>query len=63
MLLRRLVLEDFGLYRGVQEIDLTPRQRRGRTLPVVLFGGKKRRGQIDDLRSNSLVPLWSRRHW
>lgn len=45
MLLRRLVLEDFGLYRGVQEIDLTPRQKRGRTLPVVLFGGKNGAGK------------------
>lgn len=45
MLLRRLVLEDFGLYRGVQEIDLTPRHRRGRTLPVVLFGGKNGAGK------------------
>lgn len=45
MLFRRLVLEDFGLYKGVQEIDLTPRQRRGRTLPVVLFGGKNGAGK------------------
>lgn len=45
MLLRRLVLEDFGLYRGVQEIELTPRQKRGRTLPVVLFGGKNGAGK------------------
>jgi len=45
MLLRRLVLEDFGLYRGVQEIDLTPRQRRGRSSPVVLFGGKNGAGK------------------
>jgi len=45
MVFRRLVLEDFGLYRGVQEIDLTPRQRRGRTLPVVLFGGKNGAGK------------------
>lgn len=45
MVFRRLVLEDFGLYRGVQEIDLTPRQKRGRTLPVVLFGGKNGAGK------------------
>ena len=45
MLLRRLVLEDFGLYQGVQEIDLTPRQQHGRTLPVILFGGKNGAGK------------------
>lgn len=45
MIFRRLVLEDFGLYSGVQEIDLMPRQKRGRTLPVVLFGGKNGAGK------------------
>jgi len=45
MMLRRLVLEDFGLYRGVQELDLTPRQKRGRNFPVVLFGGKNGAGK------------------
>ena len=45
MLLRRLVLEDFGLYRGVQEVDLTPRRKCGRTLPVILFGGKNGAGK------------------
>lgn len=45
MVFRRVVLEDFGLYRGVQEIDLAPRQKRGRTLPVVLFGGKNGAGK------------------
>src|SRR5260370_40502128 len=45
MVFRRLVLEDFGLYRGVQEIDLTPRQKRGRARPVVLFGGKNGAGK------------------
>ena len=45
MLLRRLVLEDFGLYRGIQEIDLMPRQEHGHTLPVILFGGKNGAGK------------------
>ena len=45
MLLRRLVLEDFGLYQGVQEFDLTPRRQHGRTLPIVLFGGKNGAGK------------------
>ena len=45
MLLRRLVLEDFGLYRGVQEIDLAPRRKCGRIPPVILFGGKNGAGK------------------
>ena len=42
---RRLVLEDFGLI-AASEIDLTPRQKRGRTRPVVLFA-QEWRGQVD----------------
>lgn len=45
MLLRRLVLENFGLYEGVQEIDLRPRQKGGCTLPVILIGGKNGAGK------------------
>ena len=45
MLLRRLVLEDFGLYQGVQEIALMPRQKHGHTAPVILFGGKNGAGK------------------
>ena len=45
MLLRRLVLEDFGLYQGVQEIHLAPQRKHGRALPVILFGGKNGAGK------------------
>jgi len=45
MIFRRLVLEDYGLYRGIQQIDLAPRRRRGKTQPVVLFGGKNGAGK------------------
>ena len=54
MLLRRLVLEDFGLYQGVQEIDLTPRQKHGCTLPVILFGGKNGAGKSTIFEAISL---------
>jgi DNA sulfur modification protein DndD len=45
MILRQLVLEDFGLYGGVQTIDLAPRKSGGRLRPVVLFGGKNGAGK------------------
>jgi DNA sulfur modification protein DndD len=45
MIFRRLVLEDFGLYRGIQEIGLAPRRRGARSGPVVLFGGKNGAGK------------------
>ncbi len=45
MLLRRLVIENFGLYRGVQDMDLTPRHEHGSNRPVVLIGGKNGAGK------------------
>ena len=40
MLIRKLILENFGLFRGRNEIELTPKHRNGQTRPVVLVGGK-----------------------
>lgn len=45
MLIRRLVLENFGLFRGRNEIELAPKGRNGRTRPVVLVGGKNGAGK------------------
>lgn len=45
MLLRRLVLENFGAYQGVQAIDLVPKRRNGSKPPVVLIGGKNGAGK------------------
>src|SRR5947209_1991205 len=45
MILRQLVLEDFGLYRGVQTIELAPRKNGERLQPVVLFGGQNGAGK------------------
>ncbi len=59
MILRRLVLEDFGLYGGVQVIDLVPRKKNGRVLPVVLFGGKNGAGK-STLFEAILVCLYGR---
>ncbi len=39
MLIKRVVLQDFGLYRGEQVFDLTPRAVRGGRKPIILIGG------------------------
>src|SRR3954452_24625900 len=39
MILEKLRLRDFGLFRGTQVFDLTPVQRQGKQRPIVLFGG------------------------
>lgn len=45
MRLRKLVLRDFGLYRGEQTIDLSPRTKYGRQRPVILVGGHNGAGK------------------
>lgn len=45
MLIRKLILENFGLFRGRNEIDLTPKPQNGRRRPVVLVGGKNGAGK------------------
>ncbi len=45
MILRSIRLEDFGLYAGVVELDLVPRQRPGGATPIVLIGGKNGAGK------------------
>jgi DNA sulfur modification protein DndD len=49
--LNRLVLRDFGLYRGHQEMDLAPRQKYGRTRPIILFGGHNGAGKTTILEA------------
>lgn len=39
MILQQLRLRNFCLFRGRQTFDLSPRQRNGRPLPIILFGG------------------------
>ncbi|MCE7890291.1 MAG: DNA sulfur modification protein DndD [Sorangiineae bacterium PRO1] len=53
MRLRKLVLRDFGLYRGEQTIDLMPRVKYGRPRPIILVGGHNGAGKttiLDALR-------------
>ena len=45
MLIRKLILENFGLFRGRNEIELAPKGRNGHTRPVVLVGGKNGAGK------------------
>ena len=43
MIINRVVLHDFGAFRGRHEIDLRPRAAAGR--PIILFGGKNGAGK------------------
>ena len=45
MRLRKLLLRDFGLYRGEQTIDLAPRVKYGRQRPIILIGGHNGAGK------------------
>jgi len=60
MILRNVVLEDFGLYAGSTEIDLVPRSRRGGACPIVLVGGKNGAGKTTLLEAVRLA-LYGRR--
>lgn len=60
MILRNVVLENFGLYAGMTEIDLVPRSRRGDACPIVLVGGKNGAGKTTLLEAVRLA-LYGRR--
>ena len=60
MILRNVVLENFGLYAGTTELDLVPRSRRGQSSPVVLIGGKNGAGKTTLLEAVRLA-LYGRR--
>src|SRR4051812_10786969 len=55
MLIRRLVLENFGLFAGRHEFDLVPRVKYGKTRPIILFGGKNGAGKTTILEAIRLV--------
>jgi DNA sulfur modification protein DndD len=60
MLIKRLILEDFGLFRGRNELDLAPRTRYRQRRPVVLIGGKQGSGKttlLDALRLALYGPM------
>jgi DNA sulfur modification protein DndD len=60
MILRNVVLENFGLYAGTTEIDLIPRSREGDPCPIVLVGGKNGAGKTTLLEAVRLA-LYGRR--
>lgn len=60
MILRSIRLEDFGLYAGVTDLDLVPRQRLGGPTPIVLIGGKNGAGKTTLLEAVRLA-LYGRR--
>jgi len=60
MILDRLILDNFCLYRGRQALDLTPGQIRGRLAPIVLVGGINGGGKTTLLDAIQLVLYGSR---
>lgn len=55
MILQRLTLRNFCLYRGEQVLELAPTQRRGQPAPIVLFGGINGGGKTTLLDAVQLV--------
>lgn len=51
MKLKQITLENFGLFRGRNEIDLNTRTRYGKVKPLVLIGGKNGAGKTTVLES------------
>lgn len=45
MLIRRIILDNFGLYGGHHEFDLFPREKYSKVRPIILFGGKNGAGK------------------
>lgn len=51
MILTRLSITNFGVYRDLHEFDLRPRMLDGETVPVILFGGKNGAGKTTILEA------------
>ena len=45
MLITKLILNDFGLFKGKNEFDLRPTKKNGSVQPIILFGGKNGAGK------------------
>lgn len=55
MLLRKILLENYGLYAGKVELDLLPRVKYGQERPIILVGGKNGTGKTTFLDAIRLV--------
>ena len=62
MLLKKVLLENFGLYSGIVEFDLVPRADRPKDKPIILFGGKNGAGKTTFLEALRLVLYGKRFH-
>lgn len=49
MIIKKLVLHNFRVFRGTHEIDLSPRKEKGASKPIVLFGGLNGAGKTSIL--------------
>lgn len=54
MQINKIILENFGLYRGKKTFDLTPNNQRNKT-PIILFGGRNGAGKTTFLNSIRLA--------
>lgn len=55
MILQQLTLRNFGLYAGENSLDLSPGRKRGRAMPIILFGGVNGGGKTTILDAIQLV--------
>jgi DNA sulfur modification protein DndD len=55
MLLKKLILENYGLYAGKVAFDLAPRSTNPKERPVILFGGKNGAGKTTFLEALRLT--------
>lgn len=71
MIFNKLVVNNFGPFRGVQEFDLSPRFEDGMCKPILLFGGKNGSGKTNLFEAinlcllgiNSIVPSVTKKEY